>query len=340
MKDRFLRACWREPVDRTPVWFMRQAGRSSPSYRALRAKHGILEIAKSPDLAAQVTLQPVRELGVDAAILFADLLLPLEAMGARVTIEDGHGPRLSPPIRSAEDVARLKHLDPDADLSFVLEAIRRVRGRTNVPLLGFAGAPFTLASYLIEGGSSKDFHETKRFLHHEADAWRQLMDHLVEDVAAFLRAQVEAGAQALQVFDSWVGTLEPSEYMAYVLPWSRKLLESLEDTGVPIIHFGTGTAGFLEAFRSAGGHVIGVDWRIPLDEAWRRVGEDRGIQGNLDPAALLDPPDVWRAQADDVLRRAGGRPGHIFSLGHGVLPQTPPQALKGLVRFVHAYPAR
>ncbi len=337
MKDRFLRACWREPVDRTPVWFMRQAGRSSAAYRELRARHGMLELARDPKLAAEITMQPVHELGVDAAILFSDLLLPLEAMGASVALEEGTGPRLSPPVRKGEDVARLRALDPEKDLAFVLETIRRVREKAEVPLIGFGGAPFTLASYLIEGGGSRDFLETKRFLHAEPDAWDRLMARLTEALGAFLRAQADAGAQALQVFDSWAGALSPLDYAARVAPWSRKLLRSLEETDVPVIHFGTNTAGFLESFRSAGGDVVGVDWRVPLDEAWHRIGEDRGIQGNLDPAALLDPPEAWRAAAADVLRRADGRPGHIFNLGHGVLPQTPRESLQLLVQFVHEH---
>ncbi len=340
MKDRFLRACWREPVDRTPVWFMRQAGRSSPTYRDLRSKHGMLEIAKSPKLAAEVTLQPLRELGVDAAILFSDLLLPLEPMGVEVRIDHRSGPRLTPPVRTAEDVSRLRAVDPEKDLAFVLATIRRVREKAEVPLLGFAAAPFTLASYLIEGGGSKDFLETKRFLQREPEAWDALMAHLVESLGAFLRAQVEAGAQSLQVFDSWAGALSPLGYVSRVQPWSRALLESLRETEVPVIHFGTNTAGFLEAFRSAGGDVIGVDWRIPLDEAWRRIGEERGIQGNLDPVALLGPSEEWRPLAGDVLGRAGGRPGHVFNLGHGVLPATPLEHLKGLVQFVHDYRAK
>ncbi len=335
MKDRFLRACWREPVDRTPVWFMRQAGRSSPSYRDLRARHGMLELARDPKLAAEITMQPVRELGVDAAILFSDLLLPLEAMGATVAIEEGTGPRLSPTVRNGEDVARLRPLDPERDMGFVLETIRRVRAKSDIPLIGFAGAPFTLASYLIEGGGSKDFLETKRFLHADPEAWDRLMGHLTEALGAFLRAQADAGAQALQVFDSWAGALSPLDYEARVAPWSRLLLHSLEETDVPVIHFGTNTAGFLESFRSAGGDVVGVDWRVALDEAWRRVGEDRGIQGNLDPAALLGPPEAWRPAAADILRRAKGRPGHVFNLGHGVLPQTRPESLQLLVQFVH-----
>ena len=335
MKDRFLRACRREPVDCTPVWFMRQAGRSSPAYRAIRANHGILEIAKSPDLATEVTLQPLRELGVDAAILFADILLPLEAMGIRVRINSGEGPVIEPPLRTPEDVERMRPLDPGKDLSFVFETIRRVRAKAGVPCIGFAGAPFTMASYLIEGGASREFTATKTFLHSHPVAWRALMDLLVDGTAAYLRGQVEAGAQALQVFDSWAGVLSPRDYEANVLPYTRRLFHEIRETGVPRIHFGTGTAGFLESFTAAGGDVIGIDWRIPIDAAWHRVGEDRGIQGNLDPAALLGGPEVWRPAAEDVLRRVAHRPGHVFSLGHGVLPETAQEGLRNLVRLVH-----
>ncbi len=335
MRDRFLRACWREPVDKTPVWFMRQAGRSSPSYRAIREKHGILEMVRNPDIATQVTLQPVRELGVDAAILFADLLIPLEAMGIPVRIAPGEGPVIERPIRSPEDVGALRPLEPERNLAFVLETIRRVRAKTDVPFIGFAGAPFTLASYLIEGGATKDFAATKGFMHRHPQAWDELLGSLAEEMAGYLRAQVGAGAQALQIFDSWAGALSPADYAARVLPHSRRLFRGIHETGVPTIHFGTGTAGFLETFASAGGDVVGVDWRLPLDDAWRQIGPERGIQGNLDPAAVLGPPAVWKAQAADVLRRAGGRAGHLFNLGHGVLPGTPIEHLQGLVTFVH-----
>ena len=335
MKDRFLRACWREPVDRTPVWFMRQAGRSSPSYRAIREKHGILDMVKNPEIATQVTLQPLRELDVDAAILFADLLIPLEAMGVPVRMAAGEGPVIDRPVRRPEDVNLLKPLDPERELPFVLETIRRVRGKADVPFIGFAGAPFTLASYLIEGGGSKDYAATKGFIYRHPAAWDTLLAHLADSMAAYLRAQVEAGAQALQVFDSWAGALSPSDYATRVLPHTRRLFAGIRETDVPFIHFGTGTAGFLETFAAAGGDVVGVDWRIPIDEAARRLGLERGVQGNLDPAALLGPPEVWRAQANDVLRRADGREGHIFNLGHGVLPDTPLEHLRGLVTFVH-----
>lgn len=335
MKDRFLRACWREPVDRTPVWFMRQAGRSSPSYRVLRESHSILDLVRNPDVATQVTLQPVKELGVDAAILFADLLIPLEAMGVPVRIAAGEGPVIERPIRTPDDVTHLRPLDPERTLPFVFETIRRVRSKTEVPFIGFCGAPFTLASYLLEGGATKDFTATKGFMYRHPDAWDALLGSLADSMAAYLRAQVDAGAQALQVFDSWAGTLSPQDYRTRVQPHSRRLFAGIRETGVPLIHFGTGTAGFLETFASAGGDVIGVDWRLPLDEAWQRIGADRAIQGNLDPAALLGPPEEWRAQAADILKRAGARPGHVFNLGHGVLPSTPLENLRGLVTFVH-----
>ena len=335
MNDRFLRACRREPVDCTPVWFMRQAGRSSPSYRAVRRERGVLEIAKTPAIAAEVTRQPVGELGVDAAILFCDLLIPLEAMGVAVRIDDGVGPRIDTPIRTGEDVDRLRPLDPERSLPFVRETIARLRAKLDVPLIGFAGAPFTLASYLVEGGASRDFEATKRFMRERRADWTRLMDLLADGMAAFLRFQAAAGAQALQLFDSWAGALGPGDYVERVQPYTQKVFRGIRETGVPTIHFGTGTAGFLDAFREAGGDVIGVDWRIALDRAWVAIGEDVGIQGNLDPAALLGPRDDWMAAARDVLERANGRPGHVFNLGHGVLASTPQDHLRGLVELVH-----
>ncbi len=335
MKDRFLRACGLEPVDRTPVWFMRQAGRSSPSYRALREKYAILDMVKKPEVATQVTLQPVKELGVDAAILFADLLIPLEAMGVPVRIATGEGPVIERPIREPEDADRLQPVNPEEKLPFVLETIRRVREKTDVPFIGFAGAPFTLASYLLEGGGSKDYAATKTFMYREPAAWDGLLGRLADEMAEYLRAQVAAGAQALQVFDSWAGVLSPSDYAARVRPHTERLFAGLRETGVPTIHFGTGMGGFLESFAAAGGDVIGIDWRLPMDEASRRLGGAPGLQGNLDPAALLGPPSVWKGQAQDILRRVDGRAGHIFNLGHGVLPQTPIEHLRHLVTFVH-----
>jgi uroporphyrinogen decarboxylase len=340
MKDRFLRACWREPTDRTPVWFMRQAGRSSPSYREIRAKHGVFQIAKTPDLAVPVTIQPIRELGVDAAILFADLLLPLEAMGFPVGLSSGEGPAIENPIRRPEDLQRLKSLDPERDLPFVFETIRRSRSKIDVPFIGFAGAPFTLASYLVEGGPSRDLHATKRFMNEHPDVWHSLLDALAENMANYLRAQVEAGAQALQLFDSWAGVLSPHDYATKVLPSTRKVFDGVRETGVPTIHFGTGIGGFLESFAAAGSDVVGIDWRMPIDAAWTRIERGQGVQGNLDPSALLGPTEDWRDQALDVLRRIGGRPGHIFNLGHGVLPDTPIDSLRSLVSLVHDFQGR
>ncbi len=320
---------------------MRQAGRYSPEYRALRARHPLLVLCHSPELAAQVTLQPVERLGVDAAILFADLLLPFEPLGLGLSFAAGEGPRIERPIRSAADVARLPPVEPAADLGYVLEAVRLARGAlpADVPLIGFAGAPFTLASYAIEGGATRAFERTKEFMHQASDTWHLLLSRLADVSGTFLAAQAAAGAQALQLFDSWVGCLTPEEYRAFVQPHSRRALALASAAGVPVIHFGTGTQAFLEDFAASGGggggDVIGGDWRVPLDVAWDRIGPGHAIQGNLDPAALLELPAERERQVRDVLARAGGRPGHIFNLGHGVLPETPPDALRAVVDQVH-----
>ena len=334
MNDRFVRACRREPVDATPVWFMRQAGRSFAAYRKLRERHGILELAKDPALCAEVTLMPVRELGVDAAVLFADIMLPLEPMGVGLRIEPEVGPIIDQPIRSAADVAALRPFDP-AGVSFTLEAIGLVRrelaGRAGV--IGFSGAPFTLACYLVEGRPSRDYATAKAFMFREPAAWHELMDRLATMVASYLRAQVEAGADVVQVFDSWVGGLAPADYRAFVQPHVGRIFDALKD--VPTIHFGTGTGGLLEDIAAAGGDVIGLDHRISLADGWRRVGADRGVQGNLDAARLLAGWDATRTGARAVLDEAAGRQGHIFNLGHGVLPQTDTDLLRRLVDFVH-----
>jgi len=334
--SRFLKACRREPTDRTPVWFMRQAGRFLPQYRALRAKHDLLELCHQPELAAQVTLLPVERLKVDAAIIFADILLPFEPLGLGLSFTAGEGPHIAHAIRDAARVAALPRVDPERELSYVLEAVRLAARALppGVPLIGFAGAPFTLASYAIEGGASRSFARTKGFMHGEPAAWHALLDRLAELVGRYLAAQAGAGARALQLFDSWVGCLSPADYREYVLPHSRRALELAGAAGVPVIHFGTDTATFLEDFAAAGGDVIGVDWRIPLDEAWRRIGA-RAIQGNLDPAALLAPSAALAERVRDVLARAGRRPGHIFNLGHGVLPETPVEAAQTVVELVH-----
>jgi uroporphyrinogen decarboxylase len=334
---RFLRACRRDVVDATPVWFMRQAGRYMAEYRALRQKHTLLELCRTPELAAEVTLQPVRRIEVDAAILFSDLLLPLEPMGLAVEFVAGEGPCIERPVRSAADVARLRVVDPHEALPFTLDAIRLIKRELadRVPLIGFAGAPFTLASYAIEGGPSTSFALTKQFMYDDPPAWHRLADGLAAMAADYLVAQIEAGADAVQVFDSWVGALGEADYREFALPHTRRIFAALEGTSVPTIHFGVGTGALLPVMCEAGGDVIGADWRVPLDEAWSRIGHNRAIQGNLDPTLLLAPRPRLLAGARDVLARAGGRPGHIFNLGHGILPSTPLEHVQALARFVH-----
>lgn len=334
MNDRFLRACRREPVDATPVWFMRQAGRSFVAYRKLRERYGILELAKTPELCAEVTLMPVRQLGVDAAVLFADIMLPLEPMGVGLRIEPEVGPIIDHPIRSADDVAALRSFEP-GEVSFTLDAIRLVRRELGgaAGVIGFSGAPFTLACYLVEGRPSRDFAIAKAFMYREPAAWHDLMGRLSAMVVAYLRAQVEAGADVVQIFDSWVGGLGPADYREFVQPHVRRIFTSLHD--VPTIHFGTGTAALLVLIAESGGDVIGLDHRVSLADAWRRVGHDRGIQGNLDAARLLAGWEATRAGALAVLDEADGRPGHVFNLGHGVLPETDTDLLRRLVDLVH-----
>jgi uroporphyrinogen decarboxylase len=335
VNDRFLRACRREPVDRTPVWFMRQAGRYMPEYRALREKYSLLDICKTPELATQVTLQPMR-LDVDAAILFADILLPLEPMGASFEFAKGEGPVIHEPIATRAQIDRLRVIDPEESLAYVLSAIRLVRPELPVPLIGFAGGPFTLASYLIEGGKSANFAKTKKLMFGVPDAWHALLEKLTEVVRLYLRAQVSAGVHAVQLFDSWIGDLAPADYVEYVQPYAHRILADIEEMGVPVIHFGTGTATLLEAMRDAGGTVIGIDWCTPLDQAWARVGRDRAVQGNMDPCALLSTREVAVKHAQRVLDAACGRSGHIFNLGHGVLPETPVDHVRAVVDHVHA----
>jgi len=308
-----------------------------PEYRKLREQYSILDLCHTPELAAQVTLQPVERLGVDAAILFADILLPFEPLGLGLSFAAGEGPHIAKAVSRQADVEQLPAVDPEADLGYVLEAVRLARAAlpADTPLIGFAGAPFTLASYAIEGGSTRTFTRTKTLMYQAPDTWHLLLGKLAELVGRYLAAQARAGAQALQLFDSWVGCLAPQDYRSFVLPHSRQALALAAEGGVPVIHFGTGTAPFLEDFAGAGGDVIGVDWRIPLDEAWRRSGESRAIQGNLDPAALLAPAAERDRQVKDILARAGGRPGHIFNLGHGVLPETDVDAVRAVVEMVH-----
>lgn len=334
---RFLKACRREPVDVTPVWFMRQAGRYMSEYRALRQRYSLLDICRQPDLATEVTLQPVRRIEVDAAILFSDLLLPLEPLGLPFDFIKGEGPQLERPIGDAADIARLRHFEPRESLAHVLEAIRQVQQalQGQVPLIGFAGAPFTLASYAIEGGHSNNFAKTKALMYGHPDAWHRLCDLLATVVADYLVAQVEAGVDALQVFDSWVGALDVHDYREFAAPHTARLFEAVAGR-VPTIHFGTGTATLLGEMRRVGGDVIGVDWRLPIDEGWDRIGHDRAVQGNLDPTLLLGPVERLFERTDDVLARVGGRPGHIFNLGHGILPSTPLEHVQMLAQYVHS----
>jgi uroporphyrinogen decarboxylase len=335
--SRFLKACRSEPTDTTPVWFMRQAGRYLPEYRALRQRHSLLTLCHTPELAAEVTLQPVQRFGVDAAILFADILLPFEPLGLGLSFAAGEGPQITRPVRDPAQVFALPGVDPATDLSYVLDAARlaaRALPR-RVPLIGFAGAPFTLASYAIEGGASRSFTLTKRFMYTEPEAWHELLGRLAELVGRYLAAQAGAGARALQLFDSWVGCLSPADYVSYVLPHSQRTLALAAAAGVPVIHFGTDTATLLAEFARAGGDVIGVDWRIPLDVAWERIGPGRAIQGNLDPAALLGPLPELERRVREVLARAARRPGHVFNVGHGVLPETPVAAVQAVVEWVH-----
>ena len=336
MNERFLKACRREPVDCTPVWFMRQAGRYMAEYRSLCAKHSILELCKTPELAAQVTVQPIDRFPLDAAIIFADILLPLEPMGFRLEFAEGEGPVIHNPVRDHAAVERLNVID-DGELDYVAEAIRQARRALNgrVPLIGFAGAPFTLASYAIEGGSSRNYLLTKQLMYCEPKAWHQLMDKFARVITGYLRRQIRAGAQAIQLFDSWVGCLSVGDYVEYVLPHVQLIFEGLKREGVPMIHFGTGTSAMLRQMREAGGDVIGVDWRIHLDEAWATVGHDVAVQGNLDPLTLFAPLHEIERRVSDILRRAGGRPGHIFNLGHGILPTTPLEHVAATIDMVH-----
>ena len=336
--DRFLAAARHQPVDRTPVWFMRQAGRCLAGYRELREKYDILTLTRTPELCSQVTLMPVRELGVDAAVLYADIMLPLVGMGVPFSIDPGVGPIIHAPVRDAAAIAALRVVDPHEATPDLFEAIGLVRGELDggTAVIGFAGGPFTVASYMLEGRPTKDFAHTKALLYSEPQLWHRLMETLTEVTIRYLRAQVDAGVQAVQLFDSWAGALARDSYEQNVLPYSTRIFDSLRDTGVPTIHFATVSAHLLAPMSRAGSDVVSVDWRTPLDEAWEGIGTDRGIQGNLEPAVLLAPFEVGAREARAVLRRAGGRPGHIFNLGHGVLPDTPADNLRRLVDLVHS----
>jgi uroporphyrinogen decarboxylase len=336
----FVRACKSQPVERTPVWFMRQAGRYMPEYRAVRKQYSLLEICKKPALAAEVTITAAEALGVDAAIIFADLLLPLEVMGLPFHFSAGEGPVIEKPIRTTEDIALLR-TDRAADLGYVSEAVSLVAkhfaGR--VPVIGFCGAPFTLASYMIEGGASRNYVHAKKMMYNSPADWNVLMGKLVAVAGAYSAAQVRAGADVIQIFDSWVGCLSVEDYRRYVLPHVTNLVRTLQTTGAPIIYFGTDSATLLPAMNETGAEVIGLDWRIPLDDGWRTLGHSCAVQGNLDPVLLFADWKELKSRAEDILRRAGGRPGHIFNLGHGILPETPVENVKNLARFVQENPA-
>lgn len=336
MNDRFLRACRREPVDCTPIWLMRQAGRYLPEYRALREKYDLLTLCRTPALAVEVTLQPLRRFDLDAAILFSDIMVPLQGMGIEFEIQESVGPIVATPVRDQREVNRLRVLEPESAVPFVLDAIRLLRRELDrrVPLIGFAGAPFTLASYIVEGRPSRELLCTKRLMYSCPDVWHALMDKLADSVSAYLLSQIRAGAQAVQLFDSWVGVLSPRDYREYVAPYSKKIFAALEPAGVPCIHFGTGTGMLFERMREAGGDVIGIDWRVPLDHAWQRLGAV-ALQGNLDPAVLLTSPEIVERYASAILAEARGHTGHIFNLGHGVLPVTPVENVARLVEVVH-----
>jgi len=331
----FLAACRGEPHDRVPVWFMRQAGRALAEYRAIRAEHDFHEVVTTPDLATEVTLQPVRRYGVDAAILFSDIVTPVQSLGIGLEIRKGIGPVVDRPFRTVGDLDRLRDLEPDEDIPFVLETVRQLVAALDVPLIGFAGAPFTVSSYLIEGGSSKSYANTKALMYGDEPTWHRMMEQLARITLASLRAQVHAGASAVQLFDSWAGALTPEDYERYALPHSRWILEELADLGVPRIHFGVATGELLPLMAQAGADVVGVDWRVPLDEGRRRIPEGTAFQGNLEPAVCLGPWELVERRVRDVLRRAGGRADHVFNLGHGVLPATDPAVLTRVVDLVH-----
>ncbi len=335
MESTFLDACDRRETDHTPVWFMRQAGRYLPSYRKLRAEKGILEIARDPELASEVTVDPVRQLGVDAAVMFADIMLPLEGVGVKFRIEENLGPVIENPVRTRSDVDALGDIDPERDVGYVMKTIEKaVEKLDGTPLVGFSGAPFTLASYLIEGSPSREFQRTKAMMYTDPETWRELMSRLTRLVVAYLRAQARHGASALQLFDSWVGCVSPADYEAYAKRYTMEIFDALSGT-VPTIHFCANSSSLVEEFASTGCDVVSVDWRVPIDTVWERTGGLKGVQGNLDPAAAAAGGRVMDEAVSDVLRRAAGKRGHIFNLGHGVLKETPPENLKQIVKTVH-----
>jgi len=336
----FLKACRREPTDYTPVWLMRQAGRYLQEYRALREMYSFWEMCKTPELAVEVTLQPVDIIGVDAAILFSDILVPVEAMGVGIEFTEGRGPVVDHPIRTAADVDALRVIDPE-EVGFVYEAIRQLRRELTgrVPLIGFSGAPYTLASYAVEGGGSRNYTHIKSMMYKEPEIYDKLMNKLADVVIIYLKAQIEAGAQAVQLFESWASSVTPYDYRRRVMPYSKKVLDALKGEGVPVIHFANGAGSFLDSVAQAGGDVIGVDWRIDLDDAWQAIGE-KGIQGNLDPVVLLAGPEEIEKRVAEILKRVKGKPGHIFNLGHGILPETSVANARFFVDAVHTLSQR
>lgn len=342
-ESRFIRACRRETTDATPVWFMRQAGRYMPEYRAIREKVSMLEAIRSPEIAYQITMQPINAFNLDAAIIFADILTPLIGMGLHLEFTDGEGPQIANPLRRTVDVDHLGTPPANETLPFALEAIRlAVADLTprNIPLIGFAGAPFTLASYAIEGGGSKNYERTKAMMYTEPAAWKRLMERLSTVISDYLAKQAEAGASALQLFDSWVGALSPYDYAKFVMPYTKSVIEAAQKTSVPVIYFSTGTTAMLDLIATLGSDVISVDWRIALDKAWQQIGSKRAIQGNLDPVVLMAPWREVRAHTDMILQQANAQPGHIFNLGHGILPGTPVETVRRLTDYVHEKTAR
>lgn len=337
----FLRACRRGPTDYTPIWLMRQAGRYMKEYRALRKKYSFLEMCKNPELAAKVTLQPIEKFKLDAAIIFSDILIPLEPMGVEFEFAKGEGPVFHHPLRQMKEVEKLRIIEPEEEISFLMKAIRIVRKELEgkIPLIGFSGAPFTLASYIIEGGHSKNYILTKSLMYQDRPTWDALMEKLSEVLIRYLNAQIRSGVQALQIFDSWVGCLSPHDYEKYVLPYSKRVIEGVSK-GIPLIHFATSNSGILELMKRAGGDVIGVDWRVDIGEAWGRIGYDVAIQGNLDPVVLLAPVHLIEKEIKRVLDCVKGRSGHVFNLGHGILPNTPVENVAALVDMVHEYSSR
>ena len=338
-ETRFMKACRLERADTTPVWFMRQAGRMLPEYRKIRERYTLMDVCRQPELCAEVTMQPVRRLGVDAAVMFADIMLPLIGIGVGVELVDNVGPVVANPVTDMGDLDALRPIEPEEDVPFVMEAVRILKQEMGdkTPLIGFCGAPFTLASYLIEGKPTREFSKTKAMMYTAPEVWHGLMERLTTIMTRYLHAKVDAGVDALQLFDSWVGALGPRDYAEYVEPYSQRILRSLRERGLPFIHFGTNTATLLDQMKDDGGTTIGVDWRIPLDVAWERIGYNLGIQGNLDAAVLYGPDEFWQERALEVLKQAGGRPGHIFNLGHGVLPDLPLDNVNRLVDFVHEH---